>query len=162
MILALDPSLTCCGWAVLTSRRQVADCGRILPGSSRKPLGQRLGFLGQELLEVAAHQPRMTDVIIEVPSGHVGRNRHKGGGAGLSLYGVAVGYVIAIADQIGTVHLVNETEWTGGTPKDQRVGLIKATTPEYRPHADRDPGGDIADAIALGQWWLQWGSQLRS
>lgn len=160
MILALDPSLTCCGWALLESRQSLVNCGRIRPRGSKTPLADRLQDLsdGLESLRIKT----VAAVVIEVPSGHVGRNRHGGSGAGLSLYGLAVGYTIGHAQRLGPIHLVTENDWTGSTPKDQRTAIIRATVPAYRQrHADKDAGGDIADAIGLGQWWFSIGRLLK-
>jgi hypothetical protein len=103
-------------------------------------------------------------VLIEITSGKVGHNRHKGSGAGLAVYGMAVGYLWAVIDcwlrrlpaeqQKNTeIVLVKENDWTRGVPKADRIAAVAAEFPAY--DTAQDPGGDLADAIALGQWYLR-------
>jgi hypothetical protein len=96
-------------------------------------------------------------VVIEITSGKVARRaRGKGhNGAGLSVYGMAVGYlwrecVAALGESVSTVE---ENVWTAGVPKDRRARHIATLFPAYR--RAKDPGGDVADAIGLGRWYLQ-------
>jgi len=151
-ILSIDPSLTCCGWAIFDRHHaKLLHVGRIIPGDSKKPLAKRLERIAEGLTDLPTDS--FDRVVIEVPSGHVGRNRHGGGGAGLSLYGLAVGYVIGVTKSLGPPALVKENDWTNGVPKKTRTLVIQRTVPRYK--SIPDPGGDIADAIGLGQWWLQ-------
>jgi hypothetical protein len=95
--------------------------------------------------------------VIEDTSGKVGARHGAGGGAGLSIYGKAVGYVwgslrgseaLATAD----VLMVPENEWTRGKPKAKRIaGVMMLHRGLY--DATMDPGGDAADAVGLGDWW---------
>ena len=110
-------------------------------------------------------------IVIEDTSGKVSR-RHGGAGAGLAVYGKAVGAVwrtavdMSVADarnriamgllaatgEAAAVVMVPENEWTGGIGKRRRAMRIAAEFPGYR--IEQDPGGDAADAIGLGRWWL--------
>jgi hypothetical protein len=151
-ILAIDPSLTCCGWAIFDRHHaKLLHVGRIMPGNYKKPLADRLDRIRDGLTDLPVDS--FERVVIEVPSGHVGRNRHQGGGAGLSRYGMAVGYVIGVTASLGPPSLVTENEWTNSVPKKTRTMIIQRTVPGY--NSIPDPGGDIADAIGIGQWWLQ-------
>lgn len=96
-------------------------------------------------------------IVIEVPSSHVNKKRHKGGGAGLAIYGLAVGHIRreCLAFVAGTDKQlidVDSQDWTQGTTKYHRQGIVACQFPQYIP--SEDPGGDVADAIALGVWYL--------
>lgn len=51
------------------------------------------------------------------------------------------------------VECINENLWTRGVPKEERAAWVRQCFDEYSP--ETDPGGDIADAIGLGLWWLK-------
>jgi hypothetical protein len=88
-------------------------------------------------------------VILEIPSGRVNPRRHGGGGAGLSIYGMGVGVIRErMMAQVGAERLVTYDErWTGGHDKAFRKLQAARLSKGYR--AERDPGGDEADALCL-------------
>jgi len=102
-------------------------------------------------------------VLIEWSSGHVGRRRHKGAGAGLAVYGIAIGALWQVAmawstsgeprERQAQVCCLKENLWTNGVPKEDRIAAVAQRFREYR--IEDDPGGDIADAIGLGLWWIR-------
>ena len=90
IILAIDPSIVATGWAILLEPRpnlNVLASGVWRP--KHKDPYERLRDLCV-CMKSNAQAAGVTDVVIETTSGKVGE-RHRGGGAGLSLYGVAVG-----------------------------------------------------------------------
>jgi hypothetical protein len=155
-VLALDPSSTCVGYALLRAADVLVECGRLTPAKARATPAHRIPTIGQELAALlAATTP--TEVVIEITSGKVaGHARARGhNGAGLGVYGMAVGYlwrecVAAVGESVATVE---ENVWTAGVPKNRRARYIATLFPVYR--TANDPGGDIADAIGLGRWYLQ-------
>jgi hypothetical protein len=153
VILALDPSSTCIGWAKADNGR-IVEAGRIRPEKGKaEPLDRILSMLADLMLVLLACRDFPRIVVVEIPSGHVGA-RHHGGGAGLATYGMAVGAVYAYLQsyRCRTVP-VKENVWTRGRPKAQRQRELLLTWPEYRKL--RDPGGDIADAAGLALWYME-------
>ncbi len=157
MILSLDPSSTCIGYARFGGfdGGTMLNAGRMV--TPQKPSAYvRMVKLADDIVDLIREYngPRMI-VIVEVPSGRVNHGRHKGSGAGLSIYGVAVGYLLGrLANLDVDVRMILENEWTRGIPKDKRRESVAARHGSYRAIQDKDPGGDISDAIALGEWWI--------
>ena len=163
LILSLDPSSKRSGWAALTLDGQLLEAGVLTPDKARVASERRIGAMCRDLEELL-DQIRPTIIVIEWPSGHVGANRHKGGGAGLSVYGAAVGGLWREAeawkraqpadDQARIlIQLVTETQWTAGIPKGRRQAAMACEYPTYDP--ELDPGGDVSDALGLGLWWCR-------
>lgn len=167
-ILALDPSSSCVGWAVgdVTRDRDgrpqfaVLDAGRLV-GKKAHAYTDRCDQFARDLTAlVAAALTRGPDLtltaLVEIPGGKVHTGRHGGGGAGLSVYGFACGALWATlaapphGNRVTRVGIRAE-EWTGGHSKAKRALVAKRLWPPYAP--ERDPGGDIADAVALAAWW---------
>lgn len=159
MILALDPSSTCTGYALLRSADDLAEAGRLRPGKTRDSAVHRITAMGVELAALIREwQP--DEIVIEITSGKVGcRGRQRGmNGAGLAVYGMAVGYLWRVCleqqDRFRPpVYTVAENDWTRGVPKQQRAAGVALKYRNYR--VIDDPGGDVADAIGLGCWWLR-------
>lgn len=158
-ILALDPSSTRTGYAVLNEQEKLLEAGILKPRKEKDPPRERIEAITGDLWRLL-EETNPQAIILEWTSGKVGRRRHHGGGAGLAIYGVAIGAIWQMAEfwsRIDRGHplveLVPENEWTGGRPKGERAAAIGRLYPQYQ--ADRDPGGDIADAIGLGRWWIR-------
>ena len=154
-VLALDPSSTCVGYAVLDGPRSLLDAGRLTPARQRDDANARIRSMGADLRRLLAEHPAAA-VVVEDTSGKVARHGRGRGmnGAGLAVYGKALGYLWAVVEvQLGRPpELVLENVWTRGVAKAARQRVVAM---EYQSYAaDRDPGGDVADAIALGRWWL--------
>ena len=113
----------------------------------------------KEIVSDGSHPGRYTQCIIEIPSGKVNLARHHGGGAGLSVYGMAVGVVWHMLYLNSTPIPVTEIEWTGGFSKEKRAAIAKKIYPQYDPAQDK--GNDISDAIALALWWIEIGSKRK-
>lgn len=158
-IIAVDPSSTRTGYAVMQPPGKVIEGGYLTPRRCRDEPIVRATAMGRELRDlIAGEHPH--DVVVEVTSGKV-QARHRGGGAGLAVYGMAVGLILgaALYGQVccpkhwGT-HWVYENEWTQGRPKDARRERLRIEYPQYAAAFAADSGGDLADAIGLGLWWF--------
>lgn len=152
-LLSLDPSSTVTGYAVLDGVI-LLDAGRILPVRQKDPPNSRIDAMISELLTLVREQ-QPEAIVIEDTSGKVS-GRHGGRGAGLAIYGKAVGEVRRAMKQTGIdVFMVLENDWTRGMGKkiDRQRWCEAAYSKQYR--AADDPGGDVADAIKLGRWWLE-------
>ncbi len=154
VILSLDPSSTCIGYARFSRDGDLHDAGRITSKKSQRAT-VRMVKLAEEIVELVECSTPASRIIcvVEIPSGHVNRGRHGGGGAGLSTYGLAVGYLLGrLASLDVDVRMVEENKWTRGIPKFKRCRLVALKHQSYQPI--NDPGGDVADAIGLGEWWI--------
>jgi Holliday junction resolvasome RuvABC endonuclease subunit len=166
LIVALDPSSTCLGFAAFIHRGgpfvigngNFISAGRIKPRAA-DPAQTRIDAITDRLLEHMEELRRQfysydIQVVIEISSGKVNKNRHGGGGAGLATYGDAVGSIRTALRLKGyATHEIPENKWTGGHSKDKRKRVAKTIFPLYEPLKDKD--GDIADAICLAYWFIR-------
>lgn len=100
-------------------------------------------------------------VIVELGKKVHGNKRWQTYGAGMSVYGMAVGAVLWEVHKIkgvGRYEIVDANEWTrrghrqiSKTKRNAELELIYPN--QYR--VKQDPGGDIGDAISMGLWWLE-------
>lgn len=152
-LLAIDPSSSCSGYAVMSDERTLIECGKLKPTRAKDGPNTRIRTMVNEALQlIAEHQPDW--VVVEDTSGKVARRHGGGGGAGLAIYGKAVGWFICQMEQRmpGRVTCVVENLWTRGVSKPKRQAFIASL---YRPYDPKqDTGGDVADAIGLGRWWF--------
>ena len=157
-ILAIDPSSTKTGFALFDDNETLIDAGTLRPNKTTDAAEHRIAAMCSDL-EVLLKVNTPDIVVIEWTSGKVGRNRHKGSGAGLAVYGIAVGAIwrtaAAWAARQATRQVITiyENEWTAGVPKRQRGELVKRMVP--RLDLSKDSGGDISDAIGLGCWYIR-------
>ena len=150
MLLSLDPSSTCTGYAVFDGPDKLVDGGLLNPSERLSPL-QRITDMCQELDDIASDFS-IDRCVIEITTGKVS-TRHKGSGAGLGIYGFAVGVIYERARSLfdGKIDAIRENVWTAGTKKHNRQLAATMRFPGYDP--DKDKGMDLSDAIALGIWW---------
>ncbi|MGN6367485.1 MAG: hypothetical protein ACTHN5_04415 [Phycisphaerae bacterium] len=156
MILALDPSSTCVGYALMTGPRpdQLLDGGLLRPKPAKLPIVARVRQFAQDLRELL-EEHRPAAVVMEVSFTRHGRAHDRGGAATLGVYGFAVGYLFHVLEASGvSIESLEATQWTGRMRKAERTERIRAMYGARYPAA-RDPGGDLADAIGIGRWWLQ-------
>ncbi len=154
-LISIDPSITCTGVAEFDDGEPVA-AHRIVPSDSLGTIAKIDWTIAQ--IELIVPRFSICDFVIEITSGKTS-SRHKGGGAGLGTYGMAVGHIarhLILTQHEGRVTQVYENDWTRGRgSKDKRIAHLKYTCPLYaRQYAHMDPGGDIADAIGLGEWHM--------
>lgn len=156
-VLAIDPSSTCTGWAVLDglAARQLVQGGLITPdrkAPAPRRIEQILGDLDPLITEF--HPDRM---VVEVPSGKAGTGSRQGAKSSLTIYGMAAGAVWGwcLGRFPGRVIDVNERAWTAGAGSKQERALGVAALYRHQYKIDSDPKLDLADAIGLGRWYLQ-------
>lgn len=153
-ILTLDPSSTAIGYC-FGREGSVLDAGVVTPAKKSAPAIQRIESMADQLGELITGSC-IQRVVIEMPSKHVNRGRHGGSGAGLAVYGMAVGFVWGRVQSWGlgsNVDLVDPETWTHGRAKAMRILRVQAELPGYDPAKDK--GGDCADAVCLMWWWFQ-------
>jgi hypothetical protein len=131
-ILSLDPSSTITGYAIMETAGD-ADPRMIEIGKLRKPgehpPADRIDAMIDALADLLdEHKPDV--VLMEVTSGKTSA-RHKGSGAGLAIYGQAVGefrrYLLCVREQCGfDLRCIMENDWTRGTSKASRQAVIHA------------------------------------
>lgn len=164
-LIAIDPSIKCTGVARFETDG-LSSCFHIKPQQTRKgktiPAHERIEDLICNLgVEVSSiiHGYERVEFVVEITSGktagRLGKNVQ-----GLATYGMAVGQVVRFfKEEYGrdSVHEVYENDWTRGKGnKEYRRWACRHAHPLYAEHAyEIDKGGDIADAIMLGEWWLQ-------
>ena len=170
-VLALDPASIRTGYAYFRGPgRKVHDAGYLSGKTGKdgdKEPTDRILTMCHELRDLV-EECRPDLIAIEVTSGHVGRKRHKGGGAGLATYGMAVGglyvYATVLAEErildlwpeerMFDVWPVKENTWTGTRSKGERRAEVAMKVPRYKDAFAQDRGGDVADAIGIGWWAL--------
>lgn len=150
-LLAIDPASKVTGYAVLNERGDVIDAQLIRASRSKLPL-DRIASIIADLNGVCdEHSP--SAIVVEVTSGRPGTGSTRGASSSLAIYGMAVGAIWwAMRGRGIAVHPVDEDRWTARYSKAQRQLAAVATVPGYS--AQKDKGGDVSDAIALGRWWL--------
>ena len=160
MILGPDVASLVTGYAFVSDERpaRLMDCGTLrMQGDD--PM-QRIDTLICDVTGLIADCPHaLSTVAVEVTTGKVSK-RHGGGGAGLAVYGMAVGAVYAWLRCMSVsvpnrysyeVMAVRENVWTKGVPKHKRMKALAAEFPPYREALDsgKDNKGDIGDAIGV-------------
>lgn len=157
MILALDPSSTLTGYAILSLDRKLIDAGRLRPTRTRDDANTRILAMAADLYAVSNDNPAISQVVIEDTSGKVARRHGAGGGAGLAIHGKAIGALWFECRRIfggGIIEMVKENDWACGTSKGKRQQRIMLEFGCSGYDAAQDKGGDTADAIGLGLWWI--------
>jgi Holliday junction resolvasome RuvABC endonuclease subunit len=156
VILALDPSSTCVGYALVAGPRpdQLVDGGLLRPKPAKLPIIARVRQFAQDFRELLEeHRPAV--VVMEVSLSRHGRANDRGGASALGVYGLAVEYLFHSLETSGTpIETLDATQWTERLRKAKRTERIRAIYGTRYP-VERDPGGDLADAIGIGRWWLQ-------
>ena len=164
LILGLDPSSTCTGYAVVRAvvrdegqETVLLDAGYLKPAEPRAAPMRRIESMVDELAVIIKdHRPDMA--IVEVCSGHAGVGQRHHAGARLAVYGMAVGAMweacrVLLGDK--QVEWMPEDVWTAGVPKAERQAVIAALYPAYAEQMAADAGGDVSDAIGLILWWIR-------
>lgn len=163
MLLALDPSVGDCGYAVMNGthdKPEIVVSGTWHPSKAAgKP--DRFEQLADFVVETAIRHAAC-DAAVEIPDGgerfFLGRGgqRQRMSGKSERTYAQAVGVCRAAARAAGaTVWPVRVTTWKGRSSKN--VALLVASQKLGRDVTDTNE----ADAIGIGLWWLWWTTAVR-
>ncbi len=151
-IIAIDPSSKCTGYAVLDGPCKIIDAGLLKPRRQSHPAIIRIGDMVNDALGIIAEHD-LKGGVVEITEGKVSRRHGTGGGAGLAVYGMAVGaFWWAMHSALGMCIATTENNWTHGVTKARRAVVVRGMFPTYR--SIDDPGLDVADAIGLGLWFF--------
>jgi len=152
-ILGLDPSSTVCGFAVKDDLRLV-EAGLLIPDKNQQSFF-RIRQMRLDLI-ILLEKFRPGIVLVEWTKGKVNISRHKGCGAGLAVYGAGMSGIATQADiwcqeNNSMIIPILENVWTRGVVKRARQAAVTSQYREYQ--TGKDPGGDIADAIGIIDYW---------
>lgn len=156
-LLAVDPSSTRTGYAVMPSYSKILEAGCLMP-KSRDAAIDRVRSQCDDLAGLVADY-KVTGAVIEITSGRPGTGSRRGARATLGVYGMAVGAMVCeLWHLLGRARVteVDEQTWTHCLPKEQRRRSIAMQFPHYAKEvfAGKDRGGDVSDAIGLGLWYF--------
>jgi len=154
-VIGLDPGSIRTGYACYSDHKTLDSAGYLKGKRRQDPAWDRVLAMCVALRElIEKFTPEC--IAIEVTTGHVNRGRHRGQGAGLPTYGMAVGglYVYACvlaetSDPTFEVWPFAENVWTKGRTKESRRQSVWMAEQRYRHMIAKDSDGDIADAICL-------------
>lgn len=151
-LLSLDPSSTRTGYAVMTGPRELIDAGLLTPKRQSDRAIDRARTMAHEV-EGLIREHRPTSIVIETPHGKIHGNR-PGAASGAAIYGFAAGVIWWVCESYSPspVYTVDPNTWTNRVSKKHRAACVACDFPRYDKR--RDPGMDVADAIALGVWWF--------
>lgn len=156
-LLALDPSSQRTGYAVMDGLRaaDLVEFGYLNPRRRKDKMLERINAMVFDALAIV-EEMKIEAAVIEITSGKVGR-RHGGAGAGLAVYGLAVGAMWAALVHTTNmrVETVLENVWTQSKSKARRLAVLRHLYPAYDRSIEQDPGGDAGDAIGIGRWWFE-------
>ena len=158
-LIAIDPSSTRTGYAVMTDYDQVIEAGYFKPSKSKSDPRVRIREMAGDLRStLIQHKPSVA--VIEMPSGHVHRRLQDVNVSGLSVYGWAAGVLWWTLFHTTDTDLCDlrdpdQNQWTNGVKKPVRRAEIAFMFPQYAKVIKLDSGCDVADAIGLGQWWYR-------
>ena len=176
-VLAIDPSLTCAGFAVLepaqvTPARQAgADIiakGLLRIPPAKKGMLTRCLALQNDIHEVIGEH-RSDVVVVETPLESTRGMGHKRSHTSGPVYGIAVGVAIIAAHQSGRrVLLTSASEWAKqiGAPASGRdkykAGRVRAVLWHFGEHHRESMGaetvaGNVADAVLMAWWAIKFG-----
>jgi Holliday junction resolvasome RuvABC endonuclease subunit len=159
MILSIDPSSSKTGYAAFDDVKHIAECGVLVADRADSSRERRRSMVKRVVELCDEFDPDA--VVIEVPDGKVHAWGQKHNMGVLSIYGMAVGAIVQAVDDwfeqrdMGDRGVVEAkvNAWTGGSKKSHRAVAARSLFPDhYDP--DKDAGGDIADAVMLGVWYL--------
>ncbi len=151
-VLAIDPSSTLTGYAVMADARTILDTGLLRPDKTRDLAVMRIEVMTNALSDLV-DEVVPDHILIEMPSSCTA-GRIKGRVVGNAIYGFAAGAMwwACFSKNECPVTSIDAELWTQRIPKLKRQQSICMMFPKYDPETDR--GGDIADAIGLACFWF--------
>lgn len=155
MLLALDTSSTCIGYAAFRDGRLTA-CGSV--SASSRDFLRRMDSLWMKLR-------RAVPMAVSVPvvmEWHHGREmawqrRQRRGRNAAAAVTLCHGQGCVLGRLVGEgfdVRLVTDREWTRQRPKDARAREVALAHPEFFSVWAKDVGHDAADAVGIGEFYL--------
>ena len=168
-LLALDPSSSAIGYAVMRGPDTMIEAGVMRPDKATAKFAmRRISDLVDQVHDVIGRHFPWT-IVVEMPGRQASKGKGKSAGASLMIYAWACGAVWQVC-RTYALH-ANEEAYTSpsfsSTPpctvveaysnvwsterKEKRQLLVIDRFPRYG--CDEDPGMDCSDAINLGWWW---------
>lgn len=151
LILALDPGSITTGYALLRLDGSLHEPGVLKATKKEWPFIERVKGITRDLSVFNTGPFNIAHVVIEIGTKQHRRNP----GVNLAVYAFAVGAIWATCRRAfpgATVDTVEANAWTRGTSKPERIAELAAIEPKYDP--EQDKGGDAADAIGVGRYWI--------
>jgi hypothetical protein len=184
-VLALDPSSSKTGYALMTSLLPggLEDAGLLVPSSSKRVATGAAEACEADVAawfaegELAAcrrmvetfedvwglyHALKPDRVVVEVSSGKAGTGSKRGAKSSLAVYGMAAGGVWSLCRALapGRVVPVTERMWTRDAGSKRARAALAASVYAGRYQVADDKGFDVADAIGIGRWYLRRSMEL--
>lgn len=147
MILAIDPSTTRTGYAIMDRDRAVHDGGFFLPNRTNESAIDRANSMCEDLAELL-NETEFEAIVVEVPTAEAHHKKDRFG-KGLTTYGIGVGMIVRTilsSGQADRLAAVDPATWTGGDSKIERAQCVAISYAQYREVAEQDPG--------LGLWYI--------
>lgn len=158
-VISLDPSSSATGAAVFecSPTPRLIHAARLTGTPKNGPAYKRIDQIVDQVTGLVSTY-KADLALIEITSGKTS-GRHGGHGAGLSIYGVAVGAVReALRHQLGRHNVIGiyENDWTKRTSKLDRWNACRYQYPSFSDVWDADKGDyDASDASYLFGWCVQ-------
>jgi Holliday junction resolvasome RuvABC endonuclease subunit len=143
LLLAIDPSITAAGWAIVSPSRTRIASGTFKPSAAQES-PDRFDQLA-DFVRMTISSTGVTDVLIETPSGG---QRHSA--MQLMTYARAIGVCEASARCAGVaVWRASVNQWKGTAPKASTLIRVRAAF-MYEPKDHNE-----CDALGLALAWLE-------
>lgn len=156
MILALDPSTTRTGYAIMYRSTALVEGGLFTPERTKDPAIERANAMCDDLVELL-NETEFEAIVVEVPTAEAHHKKDRRGN-GLTTYGIGVGMIvrtILASGQADKLVAVDPATWTGRDAKSERAEFVALAYANYREAKHQDTGLDLADAIGLGLWYIE-------
>lgn len=160
-VISLDTSSSCTGAAVFECgggpSPRLIHAARLQAKPKNRPAYERIDQIVDQALALV--ETYHVDLAINETTTGKTSSRHSGHGAGLAIYGVAVGAVRqAMKARLGKQKVIDvlENDWTQRTTKLDRWYYCKASYPSFAGVWKADDGDyDASDAAYLFYWCEQ-------
>lgn len=165
--VAIDPSSRAIGWALFDGG-ELVRCGS---AHSKRPDEESRVRLLMATVEGSLYGCRAELAVIEHASGLIAKGFRANGAVTLAFWqGFVYGRLIRFG--FDPVERVRDVEWTNSfrikgkvAKKPERVTVVMGLYPTLAAYCRATPGeesrGDAADAVGLGDWWINKGHAKR-